>query len=186
MPDNTHHRQTEVGMLKVNHDESLTTHHAAANPDAFVRKAKVSDVPAIHKLINHYADRQLMLPKTHLQLYENLRDYSVAVQSTNDRAVLACGALHIYWQNLAEIRAVAVVPETAAKGVGSMLVDGLIQEAREYHLEQVFVFTYVPRFFSRFGFIQVEHRSMPLKVYNECFHCPKFNTCDELAMVLHL
>ncbi len=159
---------------------------AEARPAAAVRKARVSDVPAIHKLINHYADRQLMLPKTNLQLYENLRDYSVAVSPEDDSVVLACGALHLYWQNLAEIRAVAVVPDTASKGVGTLLVESLIEEARDFELEQVFVFTYVPGFFSRFGFIQVEHRSMPLKVYNECFHCPKFNTCDELAMVLHL
>lgn len=158
----------------------------AVHPDAFVRKTRLSDVPAIHKLINYYADRQLMLPKTHLQLYENLRDYSVAVQSADESVVLACGGLHIYWQDLAEIRAVAVVPETASKGVGTLLVESLIEEARGYRFEQVFVFTYVPKFFSRFGFIQVEHRTMPLKVYNECFHCPKFNTCDEMAMVLHL
>jgi amino-acid N-acetyltransferase len=155
-------------------------------PYAYVRKAKLSDVPAIHPLINYYAERQLMLPKTHLQLYENLRDYSVVADCHDDNALLGCAALHIYWQDLAEIRAVAVSPETKAKGLGTMLVESLVHEAREYGLEQIFVFTYVPRFFSRFGFIQVEHRTMPLKVYNECFHCPKFNTCDELAMVLHL
>jgi amino-acid N-acetyltransferase len=173
-------------MLKTK-SEPISKHVAAAGfPHAHVRKAKLSDVPAVHQLINYYADRQLMLPKTHLQLYENLRDYSVVVDSHDDSSLLGCAALHIYWQNLAEIRAVAVSPETKAKGLGTMLVESLLQEAREYRLEQVFVFTYVPQFFSRFGFIQVEHRTMPLKVYNECFHCPKFNTCDELAMVLHL
>ncbi len=149
-----------------------------------VRKARLSDVAEMHRIINYYAGRQLMLPKTHLQLYENLRDYSVAVGDSQE--VLACGALHIYWENLAEIRAVAVAPGVVQKGVGTRLVDHLIDEARQYGLEQVFVFTYVPKFFNRFGFIQVEHSTMPLKVYNECFHCPKFNTCDELAMVLHL
>jgi amino-acid N-acetyltransferase len=173
-------------MLKTIENTMVKERHSGANPDALVRKARLTDVPSIHRLINHYADRQLMLPKTLLQLYENIRDYSVAVSEAGDGAVMACGALHIYWQNLAEIRAVAVVPETAAKGVGSVLVEGLIDEARAYRLEQVFVFTYVPKFFSRFGFIQVEHGTMPLKVYNECFHCPKFNTCDELAMVLPL
>jgi amino-acid N-acetyltransferase len=137
-------------------------------------------------MINHYAEQQLMLPKTHLQLYENLRDYTVVSESKEEGKVLACGALHIYWENLAEIRAVAVARGIRQKGIGSFLVEGLIDEARQYGLEQVFVFTYVPGFFSRFGFIQVEHRTMPLKVYNECFHCPKFNTCDEVAMVLHL
>jgi amino-acid N-acetyltransferase len=173
-------------MLKTKSEMISRQAEVAIPSRALVRKAKLSDVPAVHKLINYYAERQLMLPKTHLQLYENLRDYSAVVDSLDDNAMLGCAALHIYWQNLAEIRAVAVSPETKAKGLGTMLVESLIQEAREYRLEQVFVFTYVPQFFSRFGFIQVDHRSMPLKVYNECFHCPKFNTCDELAMVLHL
>jgi amino-acid N-acetyltransferase len=139
----------------------------------------------MHRIINFYAEKQLMLPKTHLQLYENLRDFSVA-EDAGAGTILACGSLHLYWENLAEIRAVAVSQGIRQKGIGSVLVDSLIEEARQYGLEQVFVFTYVPKFFSRFGFIQVEHRTMPLKVYNECFHCPKFNTCDEVAMVLHL
>jgi amino-acid N-acetyltransferase len=153
---------------------------------AVVRKARVGDVAAMHRIINYYAEQQLMLPKTHLQLYENLRDYSVVVESANAEKILGCGALHIYWENLAEIRAVATAHGITQRGIGSVLVESLIEEARQYGLEQVFVFTYVPKFFSRFGFIQVEHRTMPLKVFNECFHCPKFNTCDELAMVLHL
>lgn len=159
---------------------------ASVREGAIIRKARPSDVAALHRIINHYAEQQLMLPKTHLQLYENLRDYSVVVENANTQKVLGCGALHIYWENLAEIRAVAVAHGIRQKGIGSTLVEHLIEEARQYGLEQVFVFTYVPKFFSRFGFIQVEHRTMPLKVYNECFHCPKFNTCDELAMVLHL
>lgn len=173
-------------MIETNDKTAVAAPRPAARADILVRKAKLSDVGAIHKLINQYAERQLMLPKTHLQLYENLRDYSVAVKDADAGALVACGALHIYWQNLAEIRAVAVVSDIVAKGVGTILVEGLIHEAKDLGLEQVFVFTYVPGFFSRFGFIQVEHRSMPLKVYNECFHCPKFNTCDEVAMVLHL
>ncbi len=151
-----------------------------------VRKARIPDVPAMHSIINHYADRQLMLPKTRLQLYENLRDYSVAVRAEEETTVLACGALHLYWEDLAEIRAVATLPGLAGKGVGSRLVAALIEEGRSYGLQRIFLFTYVPDFFGRFGFVRVDHSSMPLKVFNECFHCPKFNTCDEMAMVLHL
>jgi amino-acid N-acetyltransferase len=159
---------------------------ALAGRQVGIRKAMPTDVAQMCQIINQYAEKQLMLPKTHLQLYEFLRDYSVAFDKTTADSVLGCGALHLYWENLAEIRAVAVSPNVAQKGVGTMIVESLLAEAREYHLEQVFVFTYAPKFFSRFGFIQVEHGTMPLKVYNECFHCPKFNTCDELAMVLHL
>jgi amino-acid N-acetyltransferase len=127
-----------------------------------------------------------MLPKTQLQLYENLRDYSIACDSANDSRIIACGALHIYWENLAEIRALATAPEMTRKGVGSALVEGLIAEARGMGISQLFLFTYEPNFFGRFGFAQVEHSALPLKVYNECFNCPKFNTCDELAMVLNI
>jgi len=155
-------------------------------PQPLVRKARLSDVNEMYRIINHYAERQLMLPKTQLQLYENLRDYSVAAEGSAPNCVLGCGALHIYWENLAEIRALAVAPGMDRRGVGTALVDRLLTEARELEIEQVFLFTYEPRFFNRFGFIQVEHSAMPLKVYNECFHCPKFNKCDELAMVLHL
>jgi amino-acid N-acetyltransferase len=151
-----------------------------------VRKARLADVGAMFRIINQYAEKQLMLPKTHLQLYENLRDYSISVDPSPGGRVLGCGALHIYWENLAEIRALAVTPEVTHRGIGTALVEELLNEARELGVEQVFLFTYAPKFFGRFGFIQVEHRTMPLKVYNECFHCPKFNTCDEIAMVLHL
>lgn len=150
-----------------------------------VRKARIADVQEMHRIINLYAGKQLMLPKAHLQLYENLRDYTVALDGGSE-TVIGCGALHLYWQDLAEIRAVAVAPGIAQRGVGTRVVERLLAEAREYGIDQVFVFTYVPGFFSRFGFIQVEHSAMPLKVFNECFHCPKFHTCDEIAMVLHL
>lgn len=155
-------------------------------PAPVIRKARLADVNDMFRMINHYAELQLMLPKTQLQLYENLRDYSVVTESSERSRVLGCGALHIYWENLAEIRAVAIAPEVTRRGIGTSLIEKLLEEARELRIEQVFVFTYEPQFFGRFGFIQVEHRTMPLKVYNECFHCPKFNKCDELAMVLHL
>jgi amino-acid N-acetyltransferase len=154
--------------------------------DPLVRKARLTDVNEMFRIINHYAESQLMLPKTQLQLYENLRDYSVVSEGSAPNRILACGALHIYWENLAEVRALAVAPGMNGKGIGTSLVRELLAEARGLGIEQVFVFTYEPKFFSRFGFIQVEHRTMPLKVYNECFNCPKFNKCDELAMVLHL
>ena len=149
-----------------------------------MRKARLGDVGEIARIVNHYAGRQQMLPKTHLQLYENLRDFSVAEDES--ARVIACGALHIYWENLAEIRALAVVDGMNRRGIGTALVERLIEEARELGLEQVFCFTYVPKFFNTLGFIQVEHSVLPLKVYNDCFQCPKFNKCDEIAMVLEL
>ena len=148
------------------------------------RKARLRDVGEMSRIVNFYAVQQQMLPKTHLQLYENLRDFSV-VEDEEGR-IIACGALHIYWENLAEIRAIAVAEGMNRKGIGTLLTEYLIEEARELGLEQVFCFTYVPKFFNSLGFIQVEHSVLPLKVYNECFQCPKFNKCDEIAMVLPL
>ena len=166
--------------------ENAKLHAIEPFPEPVVRKARLTDVNDMFRMINHYAEMQLMLPKTQLQLYENLRDYSIATDESAPNRILGCGALHIYWENLAEIRALAVAPGITGRGVGTSLVMELLNEARGLEIEQVFVFTYEPKFFGRFGFIQVEHRTMPLKVYNECFHCPKFNKCDELAMVLHL
>jgi amino-acid N-acetyltransferase len=166
--------------------QSLHAVQLSSNPQTWVRKARLADVNEMCRMINHYAEKQQMLPKTLLQIYENLRDYSVASEASASNHILGCGALHIYWENLAEIRALAVAPDMARNGVGTALVEELLAEARALEIEQVFCFTYEPKFFSRFGFIQVEHSTMPLKVYNECFHCPKFNKCDELAMVLQL
>ncbi len=154
--------------------------------DPSVRKARLTDVAAMYRIINYYAEKQRMLPKTELQLYENLRDYSVVTDRASPGDVLACGALHLYWNNLAEVRAIAVAPEMARRHLGAALIESLLEEARAWKIARVFVFTYEPRFFGRFGFVEVEHRVLPLKVYNECFHCPKFNACDEIAMVLDL
>ena len=165
---------------------SLDTAEPGSKLKPLFRKARLSDVGGMYHIINYYAESQRMLPKTELQLYENLRDYSIITDATSSERVVACGALHIYWENLAEIRAIAVDPEMTRKRLGTALVEGLLAEAKEWQIERVFVFTYEPTFFGRFGFAKVEHRSLPLKVYNECFHCPKFNTCDEIAMVLDL
>jgi len=154
-------------------------------PDNLItRKARLRDVGDMSRIVNYYAAQQQMLPKTHLQLYENLRDFSVVEDESG--MILACGALHIYWENLAEIRAIAILEGMNHRGIGTLLAGRLIDEARELGLEQVFCFTYVPKFFNSLGFIQVEHSVLPLKVYNECFQCPKFNKCDEIAMVLQL
>lgn len=164
----------------------LKLRQVPASQPALVRKAGLPDVGAMYRLINHYAERQLMLPKTHLQLYESLRDYTVAVDSSDAKSALGCGALHIYWENLAEIRALAVAPDITQRGIGTQMVESLLAEAKDLGLTQVFLFTYAPEFFRRFGFVQTEHTALPLKVFNECFYCVKFNTCDEIAMVLDL
>jgi len=154
--------------------------------ELIVRKACLKDVNEIFRIVNYYAESQLMLPKTHLQIYENIRDYSVVADASVPDKILACGALHIYWEDLAEIRAIAVTEGMSRRGIGTILAERLLEEAVALEIDEVFCFTYVPGFFNRLGFIQVEHSALPLKVYNECFNCSKFNKCDEIAMVIHL
>jgi amino-acid N-acetyltransferase len=138
-----------------------------------VRKAAIGDVGVMHRDLQQVCREAAYAAQDHLQLPETLRDNTVAEDLPVQR-IVGCGSLHLCWADLAEVRAVAVAPGTTKKGVGSLIVDRLIREAHEYGLERVFAFTYVPDFFARFGFVQVEHRSMPLKVYNECFQCPRF------------
>jgi len=145
-----------------------------------VEKAKVGDVPQIHQLINLFAGRGEMLPRSLAEIYENLRDFFVIRQGER---VVACVALHISWSDLAEVRSMAVAEEAQGEGLGARLVEACLGEAREIGIDTVFCLTYRPGFFERFGFRQVDKMELPRKVWSECFHCPKFPDCDEVALV---
>jgi amino-acid N-acetyltransferase len=152
-----------------------------------IRKALTRDAVQIHALVNHYADQQQMLPRTLLSIYENIRDFYVAVEGDgNGERVLGCSALHFTWGDMAEIRSLAVAENTGNRGIGRALVEANIAEARTHGLVQVYAFTYVVDFFAKLGFHIVAHESMPRKVWMDCINCPKFNCCDEVAMVLDL
>nr|WP_092071344.1 N-acetyltransferase [Dendrosporobacter quercicolus]NSL49387.1 N-acetyltransferase [Dendrosporobacter quercicolus DSM 1736]SDM25064.1 amino-acid N-acetyltransferase [Dendrosporobacter quercicolus] len=144
------------------------------------RKPKFKDVETIHKLINHYADQGLMLPRSRNILYETLRDMIVAEQHG---AVVGVGALHLVWDELAEIRAMAIAPEAAKQGVGRSIVEALVLEARELGVKTLFTLTYQPGFFAKLGFAEVGKEALPHKVWKECINCPKFPNCDETAMI---
>ncbi len=148
-----------------------------------IRKAKTADAVRIHELVNNYARQEQMLPRTLLSIYENIRDFHVAV---DDGRVYGCSALHFTWGDMAEVRSLAVDASTGRQGIGKALVEANIAEAREHGLVQVYAFTYVTEFFAKLGFRVVPHDSMPRKVWMDCINCPKFNCCDEVAMVLDL
>lgn len=148
-----------------------------------IRRATTADGLRIHELINHFASQELMLPRQLLSIYENIRDFYVAVI---DGRVVGCSALHFTWGDMAEVRSLAVDPAAGRRGIGRALVEANIQEAREHQLVQVYAFTYVTEFFSKLGFRVVAHESMPRKVWMDCVNCHKFNCCDEVAMVLDL
>jgi len=148
-----------------------------------IRRALTRDAVQIHVLVNNFAKKEQMLPRTLLSVYESIRDFHVAVEG--DR-VLGCSALHFTWGDMAEVRSLAVDETTGRKGIGRALVEANIVEAREHGLVQVYAFTYVTGFFEKLGFRVVAHESMPRKVWMDCINCHKFNCCDEVAMVLDL
>lgn len=147
------------------------------------RQAKLSDVEEIMRLINFYADKGLMLPRTRSTLYEGIREFVVAV---GDNKIIGTGSLHIIWDDLAEIRTLAVDQNHCGQGVGRKLVELLIQEAIQLHCPKVFTLTYQVEFFKHLGFITVDKDTMPQKVWKDCINCVKFPNCDENALIMNL
>ncbi len=148
-----------------------------------VRKAAMRDIPKILALINSYAQKGIMLPRTEFEMSENIRDFSVAYDGTT---LVGCAALHFYTPTVAEVRSLAVSEETARHGIGRSLVESLEAEARDNDLDAIFAFTYVPGFFARLGFSEVERGELPLKAWKDCLRCPKFQHCDEIAVLKNL
>jgi amino-acid N-acetyltransferase len=147
---------------------------------ALLRKATIGDVTHVHRLVNSLAEKGDMLPRALSDIYENLRDYYVI---EDDGRVIACCALHICWENLAEVRSLAVEAAYQRRGLGRALVGQCLSEARALGVSTLFALTLRPDFFERLGFHRVEVSELPRKVWGECFHCPKFPNCDEVALV---
>lgn len=154
------------------------------NEDLQVVKAEIRDAREIHDLVNLYAQRGAMLPRTMGEVYENIRDFFV-LRGTDGR-FLGCAALHIVWSDLAEVKSLAVPEDVNGRGLGSKLVLATVEEARQIGLQRVFALTYRPAFFERLGFVQADVMTLPRKVWNECYRCPKFPSCNEIALTLDL
>jgi amino-acid N-acetyltransferase len=148
-----------------------------------LRKAQIQDVKDIQKLLTFFANRGDMLSRSLSELYEALRDFYIYEEQGK---LLGTAALHIVWEDLAEIRSVAVSEDAGRKGVGTQLVRCCIDEAREIGLKRLFCLTYKPDFFGRFGFRIVDKSELPHKVWGDCMKCVKFPDCDEIAMILDL
>jgi len=145
-----------------------------------VEKARIRDAATIHQLINYFADKGEMLPRALSEIYENIRDYFVVRQ---DERVIACVALHVNWSDLAEIKSLAVAEDSQKEGTGAQLVEACLNEAKGLGIPTVFCLTYKPAFFEKLGFSQVEKTELPHKVWGECYLCPKFPNCDEVALI---
>ena len=145
-----------------------------------IEKAKIPDVPQMHQLINHFADKGEMLPRPLSELYESIRDFFVIREGER---VVACAALHVSWSDLAEIRSVTVAEDSQGEGLGDQLVAACLKESAELGINTVFCFTYQPEFFKRHKFAYIDKMELPRKVWTDCFRCPKFPNCDETALI---
>ena len=148
-----------------------------------IRKADIKDVPKIQALITVFAKKDLMLQRSLIDLYENIRDYYIAEKA---KVLIGCCALHICWKDLAEVKALAVSEDVHGKGVGKRLVKEALKEAKVLSIKKVFCLTYVPGFFKILGFKKIDRKLLPHKIWTECLQCPKFSDCDEQAMMLKL
>jgi len=143
----------------------------------------MADVNGIRKLINDFADEGKMLAVSLNQLYEGLRNFSVIEMNGK---VVGCGALKIIWEDLGEIRSIAISRKFQKSGYGNLLVNKLLDEAAMLELKKIFVLTYVPDFFMKLGFEKIVKSKLPHKVWSDCINCPKFPRCDETALLKKL
>lgn len=150
-----------------------------------IRKATIKDIKTIHELLQEYGTKGELLPRPLSVLYDHVRDFSVYVDSKKGR-IVGCCALQFCWEDLAEIRSLAVHPEYQRQKIGSMLTQSVLEEAESFGVKKVFALTYRPGFFNRFGFLEIDRSELPLKIWADCIMCVKFPDCDETAMMKEL
>jgi amino-acid N-acetyltransferase len=146
-----------------------------------IRKAIIGDVARIQRLVNLYATKGTMLGLSLSEIYDQIRDFSVAEGPRH--ALLGVAALHVIWDDLAEVRSLAVDPKSRRRGLGRSLVEHCLEEARRLQIPKVFALTYQPEFFRRIGFERVDKAELPHKVWRDCLKCSKFPNCDETAVL---
>ena len=149
-----------------------------------IRNARIKDVKEIHLLLKHFAAQGLLLARSISSLYDQLRDFIVF--EDDDANIVGACALHIIWEDLAEIRSLAVKEEAQKKGVGRQLVGHCLREAVDLGLDRVFTLTYQAEFFRKQGFVDIDKKELPHKIWGDCIHCTMFPDCDEEALVLTL
>lgn len=148
-----------------------------------ITKATIKDVRSIQSLVNTFAKKDLMLPRSLNEIYENIRDFYVCVE---DDRVIAVSALHILWEDIAEVKSLVVSGEYQGQGIGKKLIKKCLKEAAALGLTKVFALTYKPEFFISLGFKEIDKNSLPQKIWGECLKCHKFPECDESAVLIEL
>jgi amino-acid N-acetyltransferase len=146
-----------------------------------IRDAKIKDVKEIHSLLKHFAAEGLLLARSISSLYDQLRDFVVYVDERD--TILGVCAFHIIWEDLAEVRSLAVTEEAQKQGIGAQLVQHCLLEAEKFGIERVFALTYQADFFRKQGFTDIDKKELPHKIWGDCIHCPMFPDCDEEALI---
>lgn len=190
-PSEVRGEEGSPGSVTIQGGEPGENHEAmhAPNPDLqttggeralVVRKARATDVPGIQKLVAHFAVRGELLPRTLNELYERLRDFFVG---DDGGEIVGICALSIYWEDLAEVRSLAVQEAQGGKGLGTALVQACVEEAKRLGVRRVFALTYRPGFFEKLGFRTIDKRQLPQKIWKDCIKCAKVACCDEVALI---
>jgi len=148
-----------------------------------LRKPKLTEVESLKALLDGGVDSGDILPRDLAELYTNVRDFYVYV---DEQGLGGCSALHIDMVDLAEVLSLVVRPDLRGKGVGGVLLNAVVEEARRLDIARVYALTRVPPFFLRHGFRIVDKQELPYKVFKDCMRCPLFPGCDEVAMVRDL
>ncbi len=152
-----------------------------------IRNATMADIKAIHTLLSHFAAQGKLLGRALSSLYDQLRDFKVWVSDEDggpEAGILAgSAALHVCWENLAEIRSLAVLERCQGQDIGTSLVRACLAEAEALGISQVFTLTYQPGFFKKMGFREIDKNELPHKVWSDCINCPKFPDCNEIALI---
>ncbi len=167
----------------VSFGESWRADHDSRKGMGMIRKATLKDVKEIQRLIKQYSTRGDILPRSLVDLYDHLRDFFVFIEN---RKVVGICALHICWEDLAEVRSLAVEEGARKKGIGAKLVRACLKEAKALGAKRVFALTYRPDFFEKLNFNLVDKSVLPHKIWADCLKCVKFPDCDEVAMVRKL
>ncbi len=148
-----------------------------------LRGAHINDAEQMNKLVNHFAQKDLMLARPLSELYENIRDYYVYIENGS---VVGCAALHIFWKDLAEIKSIAVEEDYQKRGIGKQLIQKCLEEGKILGINRLVVLTYIPEFFERMGFKRVDKELLPHKIWSECVKCYKFPDCDEVPLIIEI
>ena len=165
-----------------------------------IRKARITDVKEIMHLINGFAAANFVLPRGPQYVYENIRDFVVAVRADGNHtlpgkdreapesplSILGCGSLHVLWEDLAEVRSMAVLGTYQKRGLGRRMIEFMKDEARGLGIKKLFAFTLAEGFFRALGFEPKGTQELPAKVWGECSRCPKYFKCDEVGMILDI